>query len=77
MKDERLAMPCQWTSLGGRVQAERHGVLVPGTEGVHARGLRLARQPFSTLLSCGLACWAEDDDMSHETVAEHGRRVPD
>jgi hypothetical protein len=24
-----------------------------------------------------LACWADDDDMSHETVVGHGQRVPD
>lgn len=24
-----------------------------------------------------LACWADDDDMSHVTVVVHGQRVPD
>jgi hypothetical protein len=31
---------------------------------------------FSSL-ERSLACWADDDDMSHVTVVGHGQRVPD
>jgi hypothetical protein len=46
---------------------------------VNAYGIRLASERSwytifpSYVCSTSLACWADDDDMSHETVVGHGR----
>lgn len=51
-----------------------------GAKDVNAYGMRLASaRPWTRFLlfTTSLACWADDDDMSHETVVGHGQRVPD
>lgn len=76
----------RWCHIGDCLDECASGCRLTKDEDVNAHGMSLASEAIAmeatvdelfSSLERSLACWADDDDMSHVTVGGHGQRVPD